>query len=294
MNRMDAITNLSARLASKLDRLIIDRDGTFQPGFNPASAILSALLSRLPILIECRPDGTPDLLLGLITSAVKGCAVHEFEPAAPARAVPPGSVFFVRNLNRLPIKVMCEALRQIAARGDSPVLTIASCDRDERYLPLPETVRDLFGISTVLKTVSSPATTGKTARPVSPSALAAQQAAVGAIKLPDQIRHYLVSLIRATRPGGSEHSFVCSRAEKLRGIIQTGASTRSISSLAATAQALAAMNGRAEVSIEDIKAAFLPVLEHRIALTDWAVQRRVSVADALAMIVEHTPARSIL
>lgn len=287
MNSMDAICNLSAALCQQLSRLTDSSTGR---------AVISALLSRQPILIECRSDEAPDLLLGLIASAIKGSAVHEFEPVCGAskKPLPPRSIFFVRNLNRLPLKIMCEAMQLIAEPGEMPLVTIATYNRDERYLPLTEAACDRFGISTVLRTVLSPATTRKTTRLVSPSALVAHQAAVGAIDLPEQLKHYLVSLIRATRPEGGEHSFVCSRESKLRGLIQTGASIRSIHSLAATARAMAAMNGRNEVSVEDIQASFVPVLEHRIILTDWACQRRVSVADALSMLVEHTPVDGIL
>ncbi|MCA9804978.1 MAG: hypothetical protein KC777_23575, partial [Cyanobacteria bacterium HKST-UBA02] len=288
-----------AALSTRLDRLIFNQnqDQSFPSGASPGRFIVAALFSREPILIEFSSENQPDPLVELIASAIKGSAVHDFEPVpgASERALPPRSIFFVRNLNRMPVKMMCEAMQLIAEPGEMPLVTIATYDRDERYLPLTEAVRDRFGISTRLKMASSPGTTGKTtARLASASELVAMQAAVDAVDLPEQLKHYLVSLVRATRPEGSEHSFLCSRNGKLRGIIQEGTSTRSILSLAATARAMAAMNGRDEVSVEDIQAACLPVLEHRIILTDWACQRQISVADALAMIVEHTPVDGIL
>lgn len=89
------------------------------------------------------------------------------------------------------------------------------------------------------------------------------------------VRRYLVDLVRATR-GHPE--------------IELGASPRGSLALYQTAQALAALRGRAFVLPDDIKALAVPVLGHRLMLSAETRLRGRDPAAVLADILAQTPA----
>ncbi len=88
------------------------------------------------------------------------------------------------------------------------------------------------------------------------------------------VRRYLVELVRATR----EHPDV-----------ELGASPRGSLALYQTAQARAALNGRAFVLPDDVKALAEPVLNHRLMLSAEARLRDRRPADVIAQILARTP-----
>ncbi len=89
------------------------------------------------------------------------------------------------------------------------------------------------------------------------------------------VRRYLVELVRATR----RHPDV-----------ELGASPRGSLALYQTAQARAALHGRAFVLPDDIKAMAVPVLGHRLMLGAEARLRGRSPADVVAAILGQVPA----
>ena len=101
--------------------------------------------------------------------------------------------------------------------------------------------------------------------------LDAAVAAVGSVRLVDDIVGYVVALIRATRESPA---------------LETGASPRAAAMLASAARARAALDGRDYVIPDDVKALALPVLRHRVILSAAAQidGRRVEaiVADLIA------------
>ncbi len=94
---------------------------------------------------------------------------------------------------------------------------------------------------------------------------------VGVVPL---VRRYLVEVVRATR----QHSEV-----------ELGASPRASLALYQSAQALAAMRGRAFVRPDDVKALAIPVLSHRLLLTAEARLRGRRPAMVIAGILEQIP-----
>ena len=100
------------------------------------------------------------------------------------------------------------------------------------------------------------------------------QAVVRQVYVHPAVDEYIVRLTRATRKDDA---------------VQLGASPRGSLALYHTAQALAAMNGRAYVLPDDVKRLLRPVLEHRILTTSRAQVRGRAAADILKEIAARVP-----
>jgi MoxR-like ATPase len=100
------------------------------------------------------------------------------------------------------------------------------------------------------------------------------QAIVRQVYVHPAVDEYIVRLTRATRKDDA---------------VQLGASPRGSLALYHTAQALAAMNGRAYVLPDDVKHLLQPVLEHRILTTSRAQVRGRAAADILKEIAARVP-----
>ena len=98
--------------------------------------------------------------------------------------------------------------------------------------------------------------------------------AVRAVHVADELRHYVTSVVRATR----SHEAVA-----------LGASPRASLALFRAGQALAALRGRAAVLPDDVKALAGPVLAHRLVLAPEARLRGRDAAGVLAEILATTP-----
>ncbi|MDK1030554.1 MAG: MoxR family ATPase [Planctomycetia bacterium] len=91
------------------------------------------------------------------------------------------------------------------------------------------------------------------------------QRVVLAVPASQYVVAYAAKLIRATRPtDASAPGFV-------REMVDWGAASRAGQHLILAGKAFAAMSGRASVAVDDIKAAAVPVLRHRVA-TNFAAQ----------------------
>ena len=90
----------------------------------------------------------------------------------------------------------------------------------------------------------------------------------------DSVKEYIVELVHRTR----EH-------ESLR----AGGSPRASRSLFQGSKSYAAMQGRNYVTPEDVQAIFLPVVSHRVTVTNEARYTKKTVEDVLSVILEETP-----
>lgn len=100
------------------------------------------------------------------------------------------------------------------------------------------------------------------------------QAAVRQIFVHPSMEQYIVRLVRATRSHAA---------------VQLGASPRGALALYRSAQAYAAIAGRAYVLPDDIQGLLQPVLGHRVITTSQARVRGKAVADILTEIAAQTP-----
>ncbi len=107
-----------------------------------------------------------------------------------------------------------------------------------------------------------------------PAELEAAATAVRDVHVADDLRHYVTSVVRATR--GHE-------------AVGLGASPRGSLALFRCARALAALRGRATVLPDDVKALAIPVLAHRLVLAPEARLRGRDAAGILAEILAMVP-----
>jgi MoxR-like ATPase len=103
--------------------------------------------------------------------------------------------------------------------------------------------------------------------------LALLRSAADSVRIDERLVQYLVSIVSATRPAASRQSRGAARGpgagpgEGLYRYISFGASPRASLALYRCSRIRAAMEGRAFVTPDDVKAAALPVLRHRIVLS---------------------------
>jgi MoxR-like ATPase len=103
----------------------------------------------------------------------------------------------------------------------------------------------------------------------------AMRRAVAAIRLEPPIVDYVVDLVRATRA---------------RPALLAGGSPRAANMLATAARARAAVEGRAFVIPDDVKALALPVLRHRVVLAPGAEVEGVTADAAVGRVLEEVEA----
>ncbi len=108
-----------------------------------------------------------------------------------------------------------------------------------------------------------------------PEHVFAMRREVASIRLEEPIVNYVVDLVRATRG---------------RPALLAGASPRAANMLATAARAHAAIQGRAFVIPDDVKALALPVLRHRVVLAPGAEVEGMTADAAVRRVVEEVEA----
>ena len=108
----------------------------------------------------------------------------------------------------------------------------------------------------------------------SPAALMDIRREIQDVFVSDNVKAYIVDLVHRTR----EHK-----------LLKAGASPRASRCLYQGGKSYAAINGRDYVTPEDIAAIFLPILGHRVSLSNEARYTKKTEADILAAILEETP-----
>jgi MoxR-like ATPase len=111
---------------------------------------------------------------------------------------------------------------------------------------------------------------------VSGDEIVALGAACRKVYVSPAIETYVLGLVRATR-------------DAERAALTLGASPRGSLALCRTAQALAAIRGRAFVTPDDIQPLVVPTLAHRLILSSHSRLHGKAVADVLQGIVEQVP-----
>jgi MoxR-like ATPase len=112
-------------------------------------------------------------------------------------------------------------------------------------------------------------------RVVTAKSLAAANAAVGAVRLNDEVVGYVLDLVRSTRETAD---------------LASGASPRSAAQLALAARARAALDGRDYAIPDDVKALALPVLRHRVILSPGAEIEGRRADEVISGLVERAAA----
>lgn len=238
--------------------------------------------------IQCTPDLLPSDVTGV---SIFNQKTTEFE-------FRPGPIFaqtvLADEINRATPRTqsaMLEAMaeRRVSVDGQTyalkpPFLVVATQNPidHEGTFPLPEAQLDRFLIrlslgypslqeeSKMLTRLQHGHPVDEIEPVVSAAEVVACQDAIREIHVDAKIRHYLLSIVHATR----EHEE-----------INLGGSPRASIALFRTGQALAAIQGRNFVLPDDVKRMALPVLGHRVILRPESRLRKITVAAVVNDIV---------
>ena len=272
------------------------------------------LVSTIARILDCefkRIQFTPDLM----PSAITGTNVLEEEDSGRRsfRFVQ-GPVFtnilLADEINRTPPKTQAALLQSMQERevtvGQStydlpdPFFVIATQNpiEQEGTYPLPEAQLDrfMFNIKVEYPNLEEEekilASTSQSEKPEIRKVLSAKsivylQRQINMIEVGPMTINYVTRLVRATRPSdGSAPAFV-------KQMVDWGAGPRAGQYLIAGGKAIAAMSGRASVSLNDIRRVAVPVLRHRISTNLQAQAEGMVTEDIIARLLEEIPEPNI-
>ncbi|GHB97590.1 AAA family ATPase [Cerasicoccus arenae] len=226
---------------------------------------------------------TPDLM----PADIFGTEVVEEDPATGKRAFRfvKGPIFanvvLADEINRTPPKTQAALLeameeRQVTAAGEThqlapPFFVLATQNpiELEGTYPLPEAQLDRFLLNVVMDYLPAEDEVAMVSSTTSPNRnkpdpvltgpeIEEIQALVRSVPVSTDVVRYAVRLVSATRPTLADASALAK--EK----IKWGAGSRASQALVLAGKARALLDGRYNVSVEDIKALAQPVLRHRV------------------------------
>ena len=220
------------------------------------------------------------------------------------------NILLADEINRTPPKTQAALLeamqeRQVTVGQETyplsePFFAIATQNpiEQEGTYPLPEAQLDRFMFNIKIDYPSADeeerilaATTRSEAvevrKVLSGRAILKLQKLVGSVAVSEYIVKYVSRLVRATRPKDE------SAPEFTRELVDWGAGPRAGQFLIQGGKALAAMDGRFSVSIEDVKRVAIPVLRHRVSTNFQAQAEGVTNEDLILRLMEHVPVPEI-
>jgi MoxR-like ATPase len=247
-----------------------------------AKTLMVSSISQILDITFKRIQFTPDLM----PSDITGTTVLDESSGRREFRYVKGPIFanvvLADEINRTPPKTQAALLeamqeRQVTAgqetyRLPEPFFVIATQNpiEQEGTYPLPEAQLDRFMFNIKvdypsldeekrildLATREEPAELTKV---LSGKAIVNLQKLIRSVPVGDYVKEYVVRLVRATRPNDeTSPAFV-------RKMVDWGAGPRACIFLSQAGRAVAAMDGRFSVAIEDIKKVAIPVLRHRVS-----------------------------
>ena len=182
----------------------------------------------------------------------------------------------------------------VSRRLDEPFFVLATqnpLEQDGTY-PLPEAQMDRFMFKIIVKNPSLNelmdivSMTQKTMAEVADAAcngaeLLEMRKTANAIPVAEDVMRYAMMLCSATHPDSE-----CA-SEAAKKYVRLGASPRAGQALISAAKVKALMNGRYNVSYNDVNSLAYPVLRHRMKLTFEAVAEKVSADEIIKMIIDE-------
>ena len=272
-----------------------------------AKTLIVSTLARILDIRFKRIQFTPDLMPSDITGTN---VLEEDERGRRDFRFVEGPIFtnvlLADEINRTPPKTQAALLQAMQERevtvGQStytlpdPFFTIATQNpiEQEGTYPLPEAQLDRFMFNIKVdypsaeeeKEILASTTRGETAevrKVLSGKAIVNLQNLVGKVAVSEYIIQYVAQLVRATRPKDpSAPPFVAE-------LIDWGAGPRAGQFLIHGGKALAAMEGRFSVAIEDVQKIAIPVLRHRISTNFQAHAEGMTNEDIIERLLRETP-----
>jgi MoxR-like ATPase len=301
------------QIISELHKLIIGQDEVIEqvllslftggnslivgvPGL--AKTLLINTIAQVLDLKFSRIQFTPDLM----PSDITGTDIIQDDPETGGRRLvfTPGPVFanivLADEINRTPPKTqaaLLEAMQEhrVTVQGKTyklqePFHVFATQNpiELEGTYPLPEAQLDRFMFHIIMDylpeddevrvaTTTTSVQNHRFQHAVTGDDIVAFQQLVRRVPIAEPVARYAVSLARASRPGPNAPDFV-------KQWVSYGASTRAPQHLILGGKARALMDGRYNVSFDDIKALAKPVMRHRV-LTNFHAQSEKVTSDQI-------------
>ncbi len=273
------------------------------PGVGKTRLVRS--LGRVFNLPFSRIQFTPDLMpadvtgTNIIVKDEKGNSSFQFQPGPVF-----SNIVLADEINRATPKTqsaLLEAMQEhmvtvmgVSRKLDEPFFVLATqnpVEQDGTY-PLPEAQMDRFMFKIIVKNPSLDELmdivnmTQKTMAEVADAAcngedLLEMRATANQIPVAQEVMRYAMMLCSATHPDSE-----CA-SEAAKKYVRLGASPRAGQALISAAKVKALMNGRYNVSYNDINELAYPVLRHRMKLTFEAIADRVSADNIVEMIIKE-------
>ena len=215
------------------------------------------------------------------------------------------NILLADEINRTPPKTQAALLQAMQEREvtvgqttyklPEPFFVIATQNpiEQEGTYPLPEAQLDRFMFNVKVdypnlaeeeKILSSTAGERQEVRKVlSSKAILYLQKQISSIETGPLTINYVARLVRATRPGDP------SSPKFIRELVDWGAGPRAGQFLIAGGKAIAAMDGRPSVSIQDIRRVAVPVLRHRISTNFQAQAEGMDSETVIARLLDEVP-----
>ena len=316
----DRVTQLLDEFRHKRDLLVVELSKVVIGQREVVEQILAAIFTRGHVLLVGVPGLAKTLMVSslakvldvgfkriqftpdLMPSDITGTNVLE-EPEAGRRAFRfvPGPIFanilLADEINRTPPKTQAALLQAMQEREvtvgqetlnlPDPFFVIATQNpiEQEGTYPLPEAQLDRFMFDIRVgypsydeeRKILSATTKGEAPelkKVLSGQAIVNLQKLVTSVPISDYVVEYVTRLVRATRPADPQTpAFV-------KELIDWGAGPRAGQNLILGGKAMAAMDGRFSVSLDDIRKVAVPVLRHRIS-TNFQAQAEGQTTESL-------------
>ena len=276
-----------------------------------AKTLMVSTLARILDVGFKRVQFTPDLM----PSDITGTNVLEEDESGRRRfRFVEGPVFtnilLADEINRTPPKTQAALLqamqeREVSVGQDTyplpdPFFTIATQNpiEQEGTYPLPEAQLDRFmfnikvGYPTAAEEEEILTATTRTEKPevrkvLTGRAITNIQKLVGGVAVSEYVVKYVASLVRATRPKDEQ------APGYVRELVDWGAGPRAGQFLIHGGKALAAMDGRFSVSLDDVRRVAVPVLRHRISTNFQAQAEGLTSETIIERLLRDTPEPAI-
>jgi MoxR-like ATPase len=272
-----------------------------------AKTLLIHTMAQVLDLKFSRIQFTPDLM----PSDITGTDIIQDDPNTGRRHMvfTPGPIFanilLADEINRTPPKTqsaLLEAMQEhrVTVQGktfklEEPFHVFATQNpiELEGTYPLPEAQLDRFMFNIIMEylpeddevrvaTTTTAVQNHRFQHAVSGADVVAFQQLVRRVPIAEPVARYAVNLARTSRPGPKAPDFV-------KQWVSYGASTRASQMLILGGKARALMDGRYNVSFEDIRALAKPVMRHRVLMNFHAESEKVTSDHIIEKLVAFVP-----
>ena len=276
-----------------------------------AKTLMVSTLARILDIGFKRIQFTPDLMPSDITGTN---VLDEDEHGKRQFRFVEGPIFtnilLADEINRTPPKTQAALLQAMQEREvtvgqttyslPDPFFTIATQNpiEQEGTYPLPEAQLDRFMFNIKVDYPSAAeeesilSATTRNEKPeirkvLSGRAILNLQKLVGSVAVSEYIIKYAARLVRATRPKSD------GAPDFVRELVDWGAGPRAGQFLIHGGKALAAMDGRFSVAIEDVRKVAIPVLRHRVSTNFQAQAEGMTTEDVIQRLLDEIPTPDI-